>query len=592
MIPQNIIEDIRYRNDVVDVISSYVTLKKAGKNMKGLCPFHSEKTPSFTVYEDTQSFYCFGCGAGGDVISFVMRQENLDYVSAVDFLAKRVGITLPSFDSAEKDDSTGRARVLQMNLEAAKFFREMLFDDKVGADARRYIIDKRGLDSKIVKRFGIGYAPKGSQLRDHLRKLGFTNKEMVDASLCGKGDNGVYDFFRDRVMFPVIDVSGNIIAFGGRAIGPNERKYINSSDTPAFKKTKNLFALNFAKNNCADRIIVCEGYMDAIAMYAHGIEYAVATLGTAMTSDHARIIKKYTSKVILAYDSDEAGQKAANRAFGILGEAGIDARVLVVENAKDPDEFLKKYGTESFLRLLDGSRSRFDYYLENLSKKYDLQSDEDRIRVSGEICNYISEIYSRVEREIYISKAAKFLGAEKQSVAADVALAIKKRERQRKKNSTGEYIRVTSGLSDRVNRDFAKSPKKARLEEDVIGMLVTEPSFYKVTVDGKRVSVEDFGTEFNKRVFTFMKPYLEEGTFSIGLLPGEFREDEVSRVIRMQTSRKSVTNNEDVFGTYLKALRDSGDKTDGGSSSLEDILSKKRNKKNSEQNRNGEENER
>ncbi len=583
MIPQNIIEDVRYRNDVVDVISSYVTLKKAGKNMKGLCPFHSEKTPSFTVYEDTQSFYCFGCGAGGDVISFIMRQENLDYVSAVDFLAKRVGITLPSFDSAEKDDSTGRARVLQMNLEAAKFFREMLFDDKVGADARRYIIDNRGLDSKIVKRFGIGYAPRGSQLRDHLRKLGFTDKEMVDASLCGKGDNGVYDFFRERVMFPVIDISGNIIAFGGRTLGASNRKYINSSDTPAFKKNKNLFALNFAKNNCADRLIVCEGYMDAIAMYAHGIEYAVATLGTAMTSEHARIIKKYTSKVILAYDSDEAGQKAANRAFGILGEAGIDARVLVVENAKDPDEYLKKFGAENFNRLLDGSRSRFDYFLDNLAKKYNVESDEDRIRISGEICNFISEIYSRVEREIYITRAAKFLGIEKQSVAADVELAIKKRERSRKKESTGEYIRITSGLSDRVNRDYAKSPKKARLEEEIIGLLVTEPAFYKIKVDSEQISENDFSTDFNKRLFSFMKPYLEEGTFSIGLLPVEFSSDEVSRVIRMQTSRKGLTNCDEVYGKYLSALRESNNGTQDGKVSLEDLISKKRNKSNLKQ---------
>lgn len=579
MIPGNVIEDIRYRNDIVDVISSYVTLKKAGKNMKGLCPFHSEKTPSFTVYEDTQSFYCFGCGAGGDVISFIMRQENLDYVSAVDFLARRVGITLPSFDSTERDDTTGRARVLEMNLQAAKFFRDMLYDEKIGAEARRYIIEKRGLDTKTVRRFGLGYAPKGSMLRDHLKKLGFTYKEMVDASLCGKGDNGYYDFFRDRVMFPVIDISGNIIAFGGRAIGNNERKYINSSDTPAFKKTKNLFALNFAKNNCADRLIVCEGYMDAIAMYAHGIDYAVATLGTAMTSDHARIIRKYTSKVILAYDSDEAGQKAANRAFGILGEAGIDARVLVVENAKDPDEYLKKYGAENFNRLLDGSRSRFDYFLDNLSKKYDLESDEDRIRVSGEICNFISEIYSRVERDIYTAKAAKFLGTEKQSVAADVDLIIKKRDRARKKNSTGEYIRITSGLSDRVNRDYAKSPKTARLEEDVIGLLLTDQSFYKVNTSGGPLEEDDFTTDLNKRLFAFMKPYLEEGTFNIGLLPSEFTPDEVSRVVRMMTARKNVRNNDDVYRTYLDALRQSKINSDGGTSSLEDIITKKRKNK-------------
>ena len=319
--------------------------------------------------------------------------------------------------------------------------------------------------------------------------------------------------------------------------------------------------------------------MDAIAMYAHGIDYAVATLGTAMTSDHARIIRKYTSKVILAYDSDEAGQKAANRAFGILGEAGIDARVLVVENAKDPDEYLKKYGAENFNRLLDGSRSRFDYFLDNLSKKYDLESDEDRIRVSGEICNFISEIYSRVERDIYTAKAAKFLGTEKQSVAADVDLIIKKRDRARKKSSTGEYIRITSGLSDRVNRDYAKSPKTARLEEDVIGLLMTDQSFYKVNTSGGPLEEDDFTTDLNKRLFAFMKPYLEEGTFNIGLLPSEFTPDEVSRVVRMMTARKNVRNNDDVYRTYLDALRQSKNNSDGGTSSLEDIITKKRKNK-------------
>ncbi|MGN1347231.1 MAG: DNA primase, partial [Eubacteriales bacterium] len=380
MIPASVIEDIRYRCDIESVISSYVSLKRAGSNLKGLCPFHSEKTPSFTVYPETQSFYCFGCGAGGDVITFVMRTENLDYVAAVETLAKRAGITLPEFGERQRSDGVTRTRVLQMNLEAAKFYRSMLFDENEGAAGRRYFVD-RGLSMAAIKRFGLGYSPpSGNRMLAHLTSLGFRTEEIQTAYFAGKNERGYYDYFRGRVMFPIIDVSGNVIAFGGRVLDDSKPKYLNTSDTPAFKKSRNLFALNYAKNTDAGYFILCEGYMDVIALHDAGFGMAVATLGTALTEEQARTIKKYTGRVILSYDSDEAGQKATARAIELLEKAGLETKVLHMEGAKDPDEYIKKFGKEKFRSLIEESRSKFDYVLENTAAKYDLSNDAEKIR--------------------------------------------------------------------------------------------------------------------------------------------------------------------------------------------------------------------
>ncbi len=303
MIPPNIIEDIKFRNEIESIISQYVVLKRAGSNFSGLCPFHSEKTPSFVVFPGTQSFYCFGCGAGGDVVNFVMRTENLDYVSALKTLAQRSGITLPEDTEKDRVSGVSRQRVLEMNIEAAKFFRSMLFDEKVGSEAREYLLNKRKLPMAVIKHFGLGFAPNVfGALHDHLRKLGYTDKEMVEGFLCTTGKNGsVYDLFRNRIIFPIIDVSGNVVAFGGRVMDNSLPKYLNTSDTPAFKKSKNLFALNYAKSKCEKMLILCEGYMDVIALHSAGFENAVATLGTAITAEQARIFSRYTKKVVISY---------------------------------------------------------------------------------------------------------------------------------------------------------------------------------------------------------------------------------------------------------------------------------------------------
>lgn len=581
MIPANIIEDIRYRCDIESVISSYVTLKRAGSNLKGLCPFHSEKTPSFTVYPSTQSFYCFGCGAAGDVISFVMRAENLDYVSAVEALAKRAGIDLPDFDDANvygKPSGPSRTRVLAMNLEAAKFYRSMLFDDTIGAPGRQYLIERK-LSAATIKRFGLGYSPeRGNTLMRHLIDLGFGEEEIKTAYLGGRGEYGYYDYFRGRVMFPIIDVSGNVIAFGGRIIDSamSDRKYLNTSDTPAFKKTRNLYALNYAKNSKEGYFILCEGYMDVIALHAAGFNMAVASLGTAFTAEQARIIKKYVDRVILSYDSDEAGQKAANRAIGILEAVGIEAKVLKMTGAKDPDEYIKNYGADAFRRLIEESRGKFDFKLDEIKAKYSLDNAEEKIKALGELSSYIAEIYSSVEREIYISKAAYEFSVSPVSIKNDVEAKRRRNSRENDKKRRGELIRVTMGTDVRVNPDYAKNPKAARLEEDILGMIFIKNEYINRPVDAKPLCEEDFFTSLGKRLFSFVSAHSMDVGFNPGILNEEFTQDEVSRVFGMIAQRNELSINDEIsFDTYVRALRNENSKN-SKKLSLEELLAKKR----------------
>lgn len=541
----------------MDVISSYVTLKRAGTNLHGLCPFHSERSPSFTVFTNGDPhFYCFGCGAGGDVISFVMRMENLDYRAALEFLAKRAGVALPD-DERDTERGVGRKRILEMNLCAARFFRDCLQDEKIGAPCREYI-EKRKLSSAVTRRFGLGYAPASfSALRDHLHKNGFTEEEMVVGYCCGKSQKGnVYDLFRGRMMFPIIDVSGNIVAFGGRVLDDSKPKYLNTSDTPAFKKSRNLFALNFAKSNAAERLILCEGYMDVISLHQAGFENAVATLGTAITPDHARIIRKYTSNVVLAYDGDGAGQNATNKALRILADAGVDARVIKFEGAKDPDEYIKTFGVDKFARLLDESRTRFDFKLQNILAAHDISVAEEKIKAAAAICAEISHVYSGVEREIYTEKAAKVLGVDVKSLKDDVNAAIRQRARKEKKERPGELYRSGMGISDRVNPDYARVPKAARCEEIVLGLVLLKREFLARSVNGTPLCADDFSTSLNRRLFEAIQDGEEAGGFDIGMLSESFTQDEVSRAVHMLTERQKLSENgPSVFDTNLTALR-------------------------------------
>jgi len=578
LIPRSIIDDLCARCDIESLISSYVTLKRAGTNQKGLCPFHSERTPSFTVYPQTQSFYCFGCGAGGNAIDFLMRIENLDFRGAVEQLADRTGITLPAWDDREgnREEGVSRKRVLAMNLEAARFYRTMLFDEQIGSPGRAYF-QSRGLDGSTVKHFGLGYAPPvGGKTLQHLKSLGFGEEEIRQAYFCGKNDRGYYDYFRGRVMFPIIDVAGNVIAFGGRVLDDSKPKYLNTSDTPAFKKSRNLFALNYAKNHCESGFILCEGYMDVISLHAAGFENAVATLGTAITSEQARILKKYADRVMLSYDSDEAGQKAANRAIGILEAAGMETKVIRIPDAKDPDEYIKRFGADRFREVLNGSQSKFDFMLSNVTAQYHLEVPEEKIKAIREVCRYIAGIYSRVERDIYMARAAKLFESDPKSIAHDVDAVIRQNAREAEKKRKGELYRITVGIGDKVNPDYARKPKAARLEEDVLGMMFHKNNYAEKAVKEEMLTEADFFTELGRRLFRFVRDGVLAEGFSMSLLSEAFTPDEVSRAYRMQNMRAELPDSEEIFASYVRELQNEV-KSAASSLSLEELLAQKRN---------------
>lgn len=576
-IPPEIIEEIKFRNDIETVVSSYVNLKPAGSNLIGLCPFHSEKTPSFTVFKNTQTCYCFGCGSGGDVITFIMKMENLDYVGALEFLAKRVGITIPR--TAEDENRQIRSsRILEMNKLAAKFFHNSLIGPE-GKEALAYL-QKRKFSPALIKRFGMGFAPNSfNALTNHLKANGFTEKEMVSAFLCGisKKTGKPFDLFRNRVIIPIIDTKGDVIAFGGRVLDDSLPKYLNSSDTPIFKKSKNLFALNYARKDCADRIILCEGYMDVIALHGAGFSNAVATLGTAITPEQARIMERYTKSVVIAYDSDEAGQRAADKAFKLLGEVGLDVKILKMTGAKDPDEYIKKFGPERFRRLLDESKTHFDYKFESVLSKFDINIMPEKLKAIANLTDIISNVTSAVEREVYISKVAEKLEVTKESLKFDVDKKIRKTQKETQKNESKKIMLESAGFGDRINPDYAKNVRAASAEESILSIILTYPELMKKVKNGDfELSSDDFFTVFGKKVFEKSLELYQDGlSFDYGLLGSEFTPDEMGRITSIMLKRNKISKNgEEELTDCIKVLKAEKAKT---SLSLSDILNAKRN---------------
>ncbi len=563
-IPQNFVEELKYRNKIDDVISSYVNLKRTGSNKTGLCPFHSEKTPSFTVFTNTETFHCFGCGAGGDVITFIMRAENLEYTAALEFLAKRAGMEMP-VDNEHKSEMLKRSRILEMNKDAAKFFNQMLYSPE--AERARAYLEKRKLSSAAVKRFGLGYAPDSfDALRNYMKKLGYGDAELKEAFLCGKSERTgkFFDYFRGRLIFPIIDNFSNVIAFGGRAINDEVKpKYLNTSDTPVFKKSRNLFALNFARS-CADEyIILCEGYMDVIAVNMAGFSNAVATLGTALTSEQARIMAKYTKKVVISYDSDDAGQSAAKRAIPLLSEAGIEVSVLKMKDAKDPDEYIKKFGAAKFKLLIEGSRGKFDFLCDTVLKKYDISIPDEKVRAAHEICEIIAGFYSDVERSVYISKAAERLSIEEKSIRTDTERIRKKKMREEDGERMRKIISDTSGYTDNINRERVGNTRAAKAEETIIGLILLYPELFSKAVSEEwALCPEDFKTSFGRRIFEALEKL--GGKADIGVLAADFSVDEISRITDMQRKRAELTkNDESVLFDSIKALREEKNETSG-----------------------------
>ncbi len=587
-LPENFIQEVIERTDIEELIGRYVTLKRAGSNLLGLCPFHSEKTPSFTVTPSKQMFYCFGCHAGGSAITFVQKAENLEFFDAVEFLANRIGLPMPRDASgALQEGGVSRKRVLEMNLEAAKFFRACLFDPNIGKPGMDYLKGKRRLTDATIKHFGLGYAPEGfGMLTDHMHRLGYTDEELQTAFLCGKSQKTgrSYDYFRNRVIFPIIDPVGQVVAFGGRVLDDSKPKYLNTSDTPAFRKSNHLFALNFAKNCTAssEQMILCEGYMDVISLHAAGFEFAVATLGTAITPNHARIFSKYTKKVIISYDSDQAGQNAANKAMHVLGEVGMDVRVLNITGAKDPDEYIQKFGADKFRQTLGMSRTGFEYKLDVILSKYDVSISTDKIRASGDLCRVIAEYASGVEREVYLAQVAAKLELPIDVLRNSVEEIRKKGLRALRGKESREAQSALKRFGDRVNPDAATVPKATAIEENVLGLLLIFPE-YRAAVAGETIalSAEDFVTAFNKRVFeAIMRMQNTENGFRFELLGAEFSPDEVGRIEKMEVTRQALTQNgPDAFRTVVQNLRAFREEKDARGKDLTEQLAYLRQKK-------------
>ena len=566
MISKETIEQVLMRNDIESLIGSYVSLKRAGSNLKGLCPFHSEKSPSFTVYPQDNSFYCFGCGAGGDAITFVRKRENLDYPDAVEFLANRAGITIVRDDRGayQSTPKIDRARMFKMNADAARYFHQRLFDDTSDAkNALAYFTNGRRLSIATIKHFGLGYAPNSfDKFSKHMRSLGYTYEELVAGFLCGKNEErGTYfDAFRNRVMFPIIDVAGNVIAFGGRVLDDSKPKYKNSSDTPVFKKSRNLFALNFARHTCTESLILCEGYMDVIAMHAAGFTNAVATLGTAITAEQARMMSRYTKKVIISYDADEAGQKAAMRAVKMLSDVGLDVTILRVPGAKDPDEYINTYGADKFRQVLNESKTKFEYHMENILSKYDINLSQDKVKALYELEKVISEIYSAAERDIHIQAISKVFNVDPKSIKTDVERIISKNLKEYKQKESQKMQQDSIGYSDKVNTDFIKAPAVAKNEEAVLGLLLVYPEHRKSVFENQRLSVDDFFTEFNKKVFSYISSsYGSDDNMTD--VNDVFTSDEVGRITKMKINRMQLSDNgEQVLDDCIHNLKSSVEK--------------------------------
>lgn len=431
MIPQEYIQEVVRRNDIEEVIGQYVQLRRRGRTLSGLCPFHNEKTPSFVVYPDTQSFYCFGCGAAGDVISFVRKYNNLGYVESIKQLAARAGMPLPEEEDRE---AKARQRLLEINRSAARYFYEQLnARTPEAAQARRYWKEKRGLSDAAIRRFGLGYAPDDfGGLLHYLKRRGFTEGELEHSGLVKRSAKGnLYDIFRHRVMVPIIDVRGSIIAFGGRVLDDSKPKYINSPETMVYHKSRTLFALNIAKKSTAKRYILCEGYMDVISMHEAGFDTAVCACGTALTAEQVKLLSEYADEVVLSYDSDEAGQKATERSLALFANSPVKVSVLSYQGAKDPDEFIKKYGRERFEMLLNGTANPTEFQLKKAKAKYDLRSDDGRLSYIREAIDILTgHAVSPTARDVYAGRLAEETGVSKQAVLSQLDGALRAADRR------------------------------------------------------------------------------------------------------------------------------------------------------------------
>ena len=572
-IPESFLQEVSDRNDIADVVSGYVRLnKKSGSNLFGLCPFHSEKTPSFSVSPDKQIYHCFGCGKGGGVYNFIMEIENLTFPEAVDFLAKRVGLQVPE-ENRDDPESRRRAQLFQLNKDAGRFFYKQ-FLSEAGAPAQDYAL-RRELTPATVKKFGLGYAPDTwDSLTKAMKELGYSEGLLLQAGLVRKGKKGgVYDTFRNRLMFPVFDVRGNVIGFSGRILGDGEPKYMNSPETPVFNKSKNLFGLNLAKKTKLGYIILCEGNVDVVALHQAGFDNAVASLGTSLTPEQARLISRYVSEVVIAYDGDTAGQKATARAISILEKLDVKVRVLTMNGAKDPDEYIKKFGADSFRKLLEQSEDHTDYTLGKIKDKYDLSQPESKLNFLKEAEQYIATFSGKAEREVYSMRVAEMIGVSPQAVRDDVE-NLRRRNSSRNKRQAEKQEISTMGKSPIRSVRYENS-RSAMAEEGIIRLLYRDSQLFDCITppEPEQFTVPELGN-----IYRAIRKLGQQEDVSIPKLSGDLTNDEISLLTVIIQKPETVANGQKALSDYIEIMESERRNKQGDMdlASLADTMRKKK----------------
>lgn len=527
-LPDSFLQELKLKTDIVDLVSSYVTLKKRGNTYVGLCPFHNEKTPSFTVYENTQSFYCFGCGAAGDCVGFTRKIDNLDYIDAVKSLAQRAGMQMPE-DGYDDSLSKKRRTILEINRETARFYHSYMMSEE-GKVGLQYFLD-RGLSLKTIKHFGLGYAPNSwDSLIKHLKSLGYNPSDMLAAGVVRKGEKGYYDYFRNRVMTPIIDVRGNIIAFGGRVLDDSKPKYINTSDTLVYKKTNEVFGLNFAKNSGKDSIILCEGYMDVIAMHQAGFDNAVAGCGTALTNEQVRLITRYAKNISLVYDNDEAGQKALNKAITMFNQVDASINIPTLSGGKDPDEIIKTQGRARFEAMLEGASNKIEFALTQTRKKYNLVTTQGKSQFAAEAVKILYGA-SPVEQDLYLSRIAEELGIDKRSMQAQLDEYVSRESRKQNRQRYSKILAENMRSVRKESFDNSTSTASLKAQERLISLLMAYSEFVYLCdgFDDKKLSDGFYRKAYNAVVNRI------RNNMSLDLIVfnEEFSSDEMSRFSRI-----------------------------------------------------------
>ncbi|MCR4926294.1 MAG: DNA primase [Clostridiales bacterium] len=549
------LDELRSKADIEQVISSYVNLKRAGKNLVGLCPFHNEKTPSFSVSTDKQLYHCFGCGASGNVINFIKEIENLDFYDAVKFLCDRYSIQMPT-DNVDNSLSIKKQRIKEINRAAAKFFYKTLLSQE-GKECLDYLLN-RGITKETIQHFGLGYAPESwHSLINYMQDKGYSKQELLEAGLARKSEknNSVnyYDNFRNRMMIPLIDTSGNVLAFSGRVLDDSKPKYINTSDTLVYKKSEQLFALNFAKNKNNGKLILAEGGMDVIALHQAGFTTAVASFGTALTQEQARLISRYADEVILIYDTDEAGQKAIQKAIKIFLQTGIKIRVPKLTGGKDPDEIIRKFGAERFKGMLEGAMNDTEYKILNEREKYDLSTSDGKLNFLQAVTDILAQLNNPIECDIYAGKLSQELDVSKDALLQQISKLKRKKSNTAAKERFNLVKKDIQGYNDKVNPERSLSIKGTKAEEEIIVTLLKSPDYLS---KGEPIMADDFITEFNKRVFEIVSERINQGkSTDLFYMSQELSEQERNRLVALQAEMGNFDNDIEYYNSCIEVIK-------------------------------------